>query len=243
VDRTEIVLNNKTIKKNEEGSLEFVFCTIERQNSNQYTKGDKIICRDETFYLLSNTDNEIKMISEKNINVTGSGEVKQMDNAGSITFNCVNNQVNYYWKDESGNYKDEYEVETHFGNVFRYVYDRNSNIYPYLNDYKDYLKKTIDLDVIDISIMSLTQIVDFLDITDASQSISGPEWLFAEESWLGSVYGSSDEQYTSTGIRPDDSWNIIGGINAAPSQFYCSSNNTSKSGVRPLVTISTNYIN
>lgn len=147
------------------------------------TYGSQVSCGTEMFYVIPDheiaEDNTVSLLAVKNINVTGNGEVKQMDNAGKVglPFTIPSSLL------ESG----------------EFVYSENiSSIETYMNDYKEYL---VGLDNFILTLPSYNQIMfnNSLDVWEKGDYWTGS--LSVE------IWNSNGDYYSSIYIVDTD-WGL-----------------------------------
>ena len=125
--------------------------------------GDRVItCETEAFYVMSQTNDTITMLAEKNI--TTSGQIIQSSTAVNIAFSSSN-----YWGPRAG-----------------FVYSDNSAniIYPIINSYETYLR-SIGVSSANATVMSLEQVIALGCSTAQSSCSSAPRWVYTTSYWLG----------------------------------------------------------
>lgn len=212
-------------------------CSLYRDNDNnkEISLGDEISCKEEYFYVISNDGMNIEMLTAKPINVSGVGDVKQMDaeSAGRIRFASIftvtngGTDVYGYWSDENFNLLSKYGI-----NYPAYVYDDKALPYSYIQDYKNYLNNIIKIDVVKINLMSLEQAISIVDPDKDEQLDTSFSWFFGSSYWLGTAWDYSII------------YSVCGNNICAYNWMPCNINEEQcLYGVRPLVTISINQIN
>ena len=122
----------------------------------------------------------------------------------------------WYFKDTFSNYPVDKDGKS-------YVYDSNSNLYTYVNKYKELLGNTDKV--------SEVSLASYADINALWSNKSKYPWLCNTSFWLGSAYASS------FGIV----WNVNtdGAFSTDPYSNYddYSGDNVYRYGVRPVITI------
>lgn len=188
--------------------------------------GDEVCIKDECFYVISSNDDTITMLAKYNLYVgnecssslscTAYGDeatVKQDSTMighgttpikGSTKFSNVN-----YWSSTVSSYPS-------------YVYDSNSTLYSYVENYKTYLS-TLGVTPMEARLITYEELAG---LGCDSSSTSAPSWVYATSYWSGSAYSSRDV------------WTVYSGgifIN----QRYSGYNSF---GCRPVITISRSLI-
>ena len=182
-------------------------CTI--VSGDGTTIGDEIACGDEHFYVMSNDGNNITMLAKYNLKVgriyTSSSEYTEIPTTEEgyglqdsemigIKANESNEPVfpwkgtvvfseSRYWTDtpdtNGGNLLEKYGTEYPV-----YVYDENSSLYQYVENYETYLKGS-GVSSAAAQLMSYEQ-ATALGCTNGN-CLSGPSWVYSTSYWLGSA--------------------------------------------------------
>ena len=170
------------------------------KDENDYEIGDKFCLNGdkECFYTIANDGTNVTGLAEYNLLVGDNlsydeenGETIQepidtndpeygiqssktlidMENfklGGSIAFSEEN-----YWLDENGNVKEKYE---YLDEDQIWVYDENSLLYNYLQDYKSYLNTKLKKNVSNVTLLSIDNVKNVVCYNDNNcQNI--PDWL------------------------------------------------------------------
>ena len=192
--------------------------------------GDEIACGTENFYVMSNDGNNITMLAKYNLKVgriytSGStyteiptteegyglqdSEMKGWLNSGypykgTLAFSSTN-----YWSSITSSYP-------------AFVYNSNSNLYQYVENYESYLK-SLGVSSVFASLMSYEQIVS-LGCSGLS-CIGAPSWVYSTSYWLGSASSSRNV------------W-----IDRMSGFYNVAFSDSILFGVRPVVTISTDEV-
>jgi len=197
-------------------------CTIEKQDESKYSLGDVVTCKlsegTDKFYVIEEqplTSSTIQMLTEKNISTTTN---RQSYNAGVLKFSESN-----YW--------DTYPQPT--DGDFRYVYDSNSNLYPYVTAYETYLKNN------GLNISSV-KLLNYLRANEIEFNLGNPDWFHSTSYWLG------NDEYTGCIFYVPSTSNEWGSY-LSYTCIYCVDANcgfdaSALYGIRPVVTISTSDI-
>ena len=190
--------------------------------------GDEIACGTEHFYVMSNDGNNITMLAKYNLKVgriytsssayneiptteEGYGlqdsEMKGYVDSGYPYKGILSFSSTDYWSSITSSYP-------------AFVYNSNSNLYQYVENYESYLK-SLGVSSVSASLMSHEQATA---LGCNNSCITAPSWVYSTSYWLGSAYDIGDVWYVASDGMFD------GG--------YFSSD----FGVRPVVTISTDEI-
>lgn len=102
-----------------------------------------------------------------------------------------------------------------------YVYNENSNIYSYVESYKDYLE-SLGVSIVDARVITYEEVVTLgCSVTDLDCA-SAPEWVYSSTYWTGSASGANNLWYIN-------SMNLFNGSSSKTA--YCA-------GIRPVIKIS-----
>lgn len=215
---------------------EIISYEVNPQNTNncewaypcKYTKdtdrNEMITCGTENFYGITKEDGKVEMLSKYNITLL---KTNPSQNTTGTT-NGITFATNAYWNTydgETGDYTEEfseYKVGGDKYGQYPYVYDSRSNIYSYVEAYRDVLEG-IGVNVIDAKLLSYEQAEDLGCTTQATGFIycsSAPSWITGTF-WLGS--GSVGGPWHIT--------NHEGPLSLYYIPIY------GKAGIRPVVTI------
>ena len=196
-------------------------CTLEDLDGDgKASLSDIVTCGTESFYVMTNENNEITMLSMYNLDV---GYVLTYDENWSITLTPIENPTNkqneiaigYYpceedeWNEcveyglvafSSENYWDpNYEPEDK--DYPMWVYDENSNLYQYISEYERILKEEMKVSSAKTSLISHKQLIGLgcdeekrtcgPDVGHGALENPAPEWVYSTSYWTGSVGSSS----------------------------------------------------
>ena len=135
--------------------------------------GDLISFGDERFYVISNNSETITMLAEFSININTN---RQDATASGTAF-----AYEAYWV-------ENYNLKTKYGSSYpAYVYDSNSNLYQYNENYESYLK-SLGVISADVKVISFEQLVE-LGCQAGGSCSSAPEWVIpGYYYWTGSAF-------------------------------------------------------
>ena len=194
--------------------------------------GDEICIGSECFYVISSDEDSITMLSKYNLYVGGKYEngtwTAYGDEAtgiqdstmlgwesgesvykGTIVFSSTN-----YWY--SGGLKVEYGTR-----YPTYVYDSNSSIHNYVEDYKTYLESQ-GAKIEEARLIKMEELETLGCISDDFSCTDAPTWVYIASYWSGSaIDNDSAWAVGSNGVFGDNHYDSRGGY-----------------GVRPVITIS-----
>ena len=221
-------------------------CTLEDLDKDgKASLSDIVTCGTESFYVMTNENNEITMLSMYNLYV---GNVVTVDVGYSVlrdepienATNKQNELARAYINGESTFYgivafsnepywisnDNEYPV---------YAYNQNSNLYLYITKYEKILKEEMKVNSAKTSLISYEQLEELgcdlekdtcgPDVGLGALENPAPEWVYSTTYWVGDAVGA-------------DVW-AVGTIGALK---LCNHNSNIDIGVRAVVTISTNEI-
>ena len=203
--------------------------------------GDEICLGTECFYVIENDGENIQMLAKYNLEVGGNYDgstLAAIENASGIqneemigdpTFTSYKGVTAFsasdYWNDSEEKW-NAYPKYNYLGYDQPYVYDNESIVYEYVENYVKYLNENYNLNASG-KLISLEQLVNLGCDGDNSTCTNAPEWVYSTSYWSGSAYGNGYSVWfvASDGLFNDD---------------YYSSDITL--GVRPVITISTDLI-
>ena len=162
------------------------------------TAGSEVMIGDERFYIISSDEDSATMLAK--INISTSDPPMQSSDAPKVGFSSTN-----YWSSKVSSYP-------------AYVYDSNSRVYNYLENYKIYLE-SLEAKIEEVRLIKMDEL-ESLGCTRSGTSgscKSAPKWIYETSYWTGSagsktsmwfVFNSgllrnSGSSYgTTSGIRP-----------------------------------------
>lgn len=234
----EITFNsNQYNYKYKDGKCPTPICTI--VNGDGKNIGDEIECAKEHFYIINIKEEEISMLSKYNLYVgntfnESTGDINEVENPtgiqNSIALGYVTNstvrhgtiafsEYEYWYNFDIANMIEKYNNRKD-GN--HYVYDNNSLLYEYIENYKAYLQKK-GVIVTKGSLMSFEKLVELgCDASNINCRSSKYSWVYLTSYWTGSI---DKDNY----VWRVDSNGDLGGFSYGDSVDF---------GVRPVITIS-----
>ena len=172
--------------------------------------GNEVCIKEECFYVISSTDTTVTMLSQ--MNVTLEENPKQSLDAGTLAFSS-----RAYWAGAISSYPT-------------YIYDSNSNLYPYVVNYKNYLE-TLGISLIESRLITYQELIK-LGCSDLNYpytcTSSVNDWVYEVAYWGGTA--SSDSAV----------WRVDGEAYIDFGSYIYSEKNTF--GVRLVITISRDYL-
>lgn len=144
---------------------------------------------------------------------TMKGWIKGQARKGTVAFSN-----SWYFKDTFASYPVDKNGKS-------YVYDSNSNLYTYVNKYKELLGNTDKV--------SEVSLASYEDIIALWSNKSNYKWLYSTSFWLGSANGAS-----SRGVYSVDTGGYFGGsYDTCGYLYYGNYDYGTYCGVRPVITI------
>ena len=162
------------------------------------TVGSEVAIGDEHFYVISSDEDSVTMLAK--INISTNNPPMQSSSAPKVGFSSTN-----YWSSRTSTYPV-------------YVYDSNSRIYNYLENYKIHLEN-LRAEIESVRLINIDELKSFgCTISGTSGSCkSAPSWVYETSYWTGAagsktsmwfVFNSgllrnSGSSYgTTSGVRP-----------------------------------------
>ena len=252
-----VVLKNDLTIDEEKNATDFISDSIavypEGKNKKTVTTGDKVYIGNEQFYVVKHDGNNLILIARYNLKVgiisnrstneivreyTSSDEGYGLQSSECVGYkdslDLVKGTVKFanstYWNGKVG------EGKKYPGNLsgmdYPYVYDENSNLYTYVENYRQYLE-TQGMRIKEARLLSFDEAVE-LGCEAAHFCSDSPSFVYSTTYWLGNVewysYGGSTYYHYGWVISPDKRFFAKG--------YEASSYNSNKiSGVRPVIVI------
>ena len=182
------------------------------KNSNvdkTYAVGDEFCLGEECFYTIKDNGTTVDALAKQNVNTESN---RQDANANTLAFAETS-----YWKDSSGKLLSKYGTSYPVN-----VFDSNSNLYEPVQNYKTYLKNTLGKTSVDARLITYEEIIGLGCNRNNGSCKSAPSWVYSINYWTASAYN-----------------NHFVGFVYSNGNFSCSSfDNSSRYGLRPVITIS-----
>ena len=192
-----------------------------------YKIGNEKCFGSECFYIISSTEETVTMLAKYNLYVGGEYNSSWTAYGEEATGKQDLNMIGYSSKGKP------YKGTTKFSNTNywsstvssypSYVYNENSLLYSYVENYKTYLS-TLGVTPIEARLITYEELTDLR--CSGTKCTSAPSWVYATTYWSGSAYSSSSVWYV----------NSNGYFNAT------SFSNNYSYGCRPVITISRSLI-
>ena len=230
-----LLYGDKTIVKNDKDELVYQEDSKTIKPDVCEYKDSEVVCGTESFYIIEQTDKTVTMLAKYNLNV-GDTKYPNESTYGKQDENVVFTQVTWNGYMGYGGVAFSTEVYWNETEVGTFVYNEKSNVYQYVNSYKEYLE-SIDVSVIDATLMSFEQFEKVRECTFYDANSDGI---------IDSSATSSDVAMGCSGTRITNQYFWLGTANSATKvwgffggdQFMgINHDNVFYSGVRPLITI------
>ena len=160
--------------------------------------GSEVCIKDECFYIISNDGSKVTMLAKYNLHVGGSydGEwiaygdeaTGKQDSAmigftGILGFDQIYTGVNVfsntnYWSSTTSSYPS-------------YVYDSNSTLYSYVENYKKYLS-TLGVTPSEARLITYEELTSLGCSGDDWSCSKAPSWVYSTSYWTGAAYSSNN---------------------------------------------------
>ena len=133
------------------------------------TIGSEICIGQECFYLYSSDDNNLMLLAKKNISLEDS---PRQGIASDILY-CDTP----YWEG--------------FGSTTGDIYNEQSNLYRYVENYKKYLND-LGANIVEARLITYNELIALgCKFSGFECRTEAPDWLYTTSYWIGSAYGSS----------------------------------------------------
>ena len=252
----------------EESNHSFEF--VNRQNEGSITVGDLVKVDNQEFYVFSTNSNKTELITRYNLNVgeINSNVIKGVQDSSVVglkdgveTYGNIAFSYDDYWKNKVGSgltYSGT--VDTDNSNAlehvyfvpYPYVYDNNSNLYKYIESYKNNLE-SIGINVSNTRLMTYSEAISFgcsaFTLDNEGSCLSAPSWLYETTFWLG----NSPLTNNAVVIFADGTFNfeLINGGHSSSIRDYddyydykiYNRKENSDVGLRPIIEVDTSLFN
>ena len=195
--------------------------------------GDIVKIKDEEFYVVKHDGSDLILLAHYNLNVGNNKKsdategIQNSDVIGLVSaiydgpqYGMVSFSSTNYWADKIGtDYPGEVCTTFETGHNCAYVYDNNSNLYQYVESYKDYLEGQ----GVTIKEARLLKLEEALELgCNENFCENAPSWLRGTSYWFGTAGGDS---YV---------WRARNNSSVFYNTYYADS---SRHGVRPVIVI------
>ena len=213
------------------------------------TVGSEICIGEECFYVISSTTNTVTMFAKYNLHVgnevlswnieTGESTINPLANpTGKQDKTAIGTTVNYYFDDENEYFEPVLPSvgtitfsDTAYWSIDSdpYVYNENSNLYKYVENYKFYLE-SLNVNIEEARLISWDELVQLGCPDNGGFCYDAPKWVYSSSYWTGSSCG--DDLMCSM-------YNFISFGEFGNRDYY----DLYFHGVRPVIVISKDYFN
>ena len=191
--------------------------TSESQGSNidkTYAVGDEFCLDSECFYVIKDNGTTVNALAKQNVNTKTN---RQDAKANLLAFAERTNGYYGYWTDSSG------ELLSKYGTKYpTNVYDSNSNLYEPVQNYKTYLKNTLEKTSVDTRLITYEELISLGCRMNGNTCNPAPSWVYSTGYWTAFAYRDGNVIVVSSN----------GGFGAS---FFDRSGGY---GLRPVITIS-----
>ena len=194
-----------------------------------YKIGNEKCFGSECFYIISSTEETVTMLAKYNLYVGGEYNSSWTAYGEEATGKQNSNMLGYVRGQSIRKGTTKFSNTNYWTSTVSsypaYVYDSNSTLYSYVENYKTYLS-TLGVTPIEARLITYEEL-ESLGCSGSDNSCSeAPEWVYATTYWSGSAYNAYDVWF-------------VGSYGGFGGDFYSSD---SRYGVRPVITISKSLI-
>ena len=163
--------------------------------------GDEICIANECFYVMNSNDDKITMLSKYNLYVGGYHDGTFHREFGSEATGKQDENMLGRFPGQTFIYKGTIKFSSTYywgtGRNGQYVYDSNSILYPYVENYKTYLMNQ-GANIIEARLIKYDEVIELG--CNKSNCNSAPEWVYSTSYWTGNV---SDIYDSISGVFKD----------------------------------------
>ena len=186
--------------------------------------GDVITCKTESFFVVSNDGTNIEMLAKYNLNVGNNkidGDTEGIQSVNAIGSNHISPK---YYSKASLSFSDT-NYWNGSGSYPTYVYNNNSLLYQYVENYATYLRNVLEIQELTASLVDYSKLMSLGCVQNSCKG--APSWVYSTTYWTGTAIDANHIKY------------LYNDGNTTSGDTYSFSSNY---GVRPLVTIPTNKV-
>lgn len=186
--------------------------------------GDVITCKTESFFVVSNDGTNIEMLAKYNLNVGNNkidGDTEGIQSVNAIGSNHISPK---YYSKASLSFSDT-NYWNGSGSYPTYVYNNNSFLYQYVENYATYLRNVLEIQELTASLVDYSKLMSLGCVQNSCKG--APSWVYSTTYWTGTAIDANHIKY------------LYNDGNTTSGDTYSFSSNY---GVRPLVTIPTNKV-
>ena len=192
-------------------------------------KSDEVCIGEECFYVIYSDETTVTMLAKYNLYVGGEYNSSWTAYGEEATGKQNSNMLGYVRGQSIRKGTTKFSNTNYWSSTVSsypaYVYDSNSTLYSYVENYKTYLS-TLGVTPIEARLITYEEL-ESLGCSGSDNSCSeAPEWVYATTYWSGSASGTSD----------------VWGVCSDGSFGHSRSNFGGYRGVRPVITISKSLI-
>ena len=178
-------------------------------NEKIYAVGDEFCLENECFYVIKDNGTTVDALAKQNVNTKTYRQ--DSNNANTLAFAEKTNGSYGYWTDSKGNLLNKYGTKYPVN-----VFDSNSLLYEPIQNYKTYLKNTLEKTSIDARLITYEELNRLGCTKNVWTCKSAPSWVYSIRYWTASAYdynrvwyvgsngsfGSDPFGYSGCGLRP-----------------------------------------
>ena len=161
------------------------------------TVGSEVAIGDEHFYIISNTDGEIAMLSKYNLHVGNKYDdtngVVALENPTGIQNSSAIGWFDGYTADNPAIGTTEFSSTNYWSSTVStypaYVYDSNSTLYNYVESYRTYLESQ-GAEIEETRLIEMEELEALGCSRDDFSCSEAPEWVYETSYWSGAAYDS-----------------------------------------------------
>ena len=146
--------------------------------------GSEVCIGKECFYIISNDGSTVSMLAKYNIT---SDEVPVQSSSNPVVDFSFSDER--YWAEQTGY---DYYLKNEYSD--QYVYDSNSNLFEYVDNYKNYLV-TPDVLIKTARLISIDELKNLGCDSNATTCRDAPNWVYSSNYLSGSLFDIGNEEY------------------------------------------------
>ena len=146
--------------------------------------GDEVCIGEECFYVISSTDDTVTMLAKYNLYVGGEYNSSWTAYGEEATGKQDSTMLGYVSSGQPYKGTIKFSNTNYWSSYPAYVYDSNSTLYSYVENYKTYLS-TLGVTPTEVRLITYEELTS-LGCSDSSCK-NAPSWVYATSYWSGSV--------------------------------------------------------
>ena len=197
------------------------------------TKGNEVCIGEECFYVMYSDDDTVTMLAKYNLYVGGEYNSSWTAYGDEATGKQDSTMLGYGTTPRKGitkfsntNYWYSSELKAEYGTSYpAYIYDSNSTLYSYVENYKTYLS-TLGVTPSEARLITIEELESLGCSSSSGSCKSAPRWVYSTNYWSGSARSTY----------------FVWSVNSKGSFDYREYSTDSNYGCRPVITISRSLI-